>query len=130
MRVFLSTARPVEFMPHGPEDVAMAEQATDYVHYEFQRSNGYRVLNDAFHDALIKKQGIVKAYWEEMPQAEIYTYTNLSDDEYTFLVQDDDVTVLEHTVEQEMSMDEQGVEVKTPVHSAKVSLEKAYAGCV
>ena len=43
MRVFLSTARPVEFMPHGAEDVAMAEQATDYVHYEFQRSNGYSV---------------------------------------------------------------------------------------
>lgn len=121
MRVFLSTAKPVEFMPHGPEDVNMAEQATDYVHYEFQRSNGYRVLNDAFHDALIKKQGIVKAYWEEMPTAEIYTYTNLDDDEYTFLVQDDDVTVLEHTVEQEMSMDEQGVEIQTPVHSAKVS---------
>ena len=129
MRVFLSTARPVEFMPHGAEDVAMAEQATDYVHYEFQRSNGYRVLNDAFHDALIKKQGIVKAYWEEMPEAEIYTYTNLSDDEYTFLVQDDDVSVLEHTVEQEMSIDEQGAEVKTPVHSAKVS-RKAYAGCL
>lgn len=129
MRVFLSTARPVEFMPHGAEDVAMAEQATDYVHYEFQRSNGYRVLNDAFHDALIKKQGIVKAYWEEMPEAEIYTYTNLSDDEYTFLVQDDDVTVLEHTVEQEMSIDEQGAEIKTPVHSAKVS-RKAYAGCL
>jgi len=129
MRVFLSTARPVEFMPHGAEDVAMAEQATDYVHYEFQRSNGYRVLNDAFHDALIKKQGIVKAYWEEMPQAEIYTYTNLSDDEYTFLVQDDDVTVLEHTVEQEMSMNEQGVEVEMPVHSAKVS-RKMYAGCL
>jgi len=129
MRVFLSTARPVEFMPHGPEDVNMAEQATDYVHYEFQRSNGYRVLNDAFHDALIKKQGIVKAYWEEMPEAEIYTYTNLSNDEYTFLVQDDDVTVLEHTVEQEMSMDEQGAEIKTPVHSAKVS-RKAYAGCL
>ena len=129
MRVFLSTARPVEFMPHGPEDVNMAEQATDYVHYEFQRSNGYRVLNDAFHDALIKKQGIVKAYWEEMPEAEIYTYTNLSDDEYTFLVQDDDVTVLEHTVEQEMTMDEQGIEVEMPVHSAKVS-RKMYAGCL
>ena len=129
MRVFLSTARPVEFMPHGAEDVAMAEQATDYVHYEFQRSNGYRVLNDAFHDALIKKQGIVKAYWEEMPEAEIYTYTNLSDDEYTFLVQDDDVSVLEHTVEQEMSIDEQGAEIKTPVHSAKVS-RRAYAGCL
>ena len=28
MRVFLSTAKPVEFMPKGPEDVAAAEQAT------------------------------------------------------------------------------------------------------
>ena len=129
MRVFLSTARPVEFVPHGPEDVAMAEQATDYVHYEFQRSNGYRVLNDAFHDALIKKQGIVKAYWQNMPTAEIYTYTNLSDDEYTFLVQDDDVTVLEHTVEQEMYIDEQGMEMEQPVHSAKVSRAESY-GCL
>lgn len=126
MRVFLSTARPVEFVPHGPEDVMMAEQATDYVHYEFQRSNGYRVLNDAFHDALIKKQGIVKAYWQNMASAEIYTYSNLSDDEYTFLVQDDDVTVLEHTVEQEMSMDDQGMEIEQPVHSAKVSRAESH----
>ena len=58
MRVFLSTAKPVEFVPNGPEDVAMAQQATDFVNHEFNRLNGYRILNDVFHDALIKKQGI------------------------------------------------------------------------
>ena len=69
MRIFLSTAKPVEFVPHGPEDVAMAEQATEFMHHEFTRLNGYRVMNDAFQDALVKKQGIVKAYWMTYPEA-------------------------------------------------------------
>ena len=30
-RVFFSGEKAVEFVPHGPDDVAMAEQATDYV---------------------------------------------------------------------------------------------------
>ncbi len=60
MRVFMSTARPVEYIPKGPEDVAFAEQATDYMHYVFNQNDGFRVLNDAFHDALINKPGIVK----------------------------------------------------------------------
>jgi len=33
MRIFLSTAKPVEFVPHGAEDVAMAEQATEFMHH-------------------------------------------------------------------------------------------------
>ena len=37
MRVFMSTAKPVEFMPKGPEDVAAAEQATQYIHYVFTK---------------------------------------------------------------------------------------------
>ena len=60
MRVFMSTDKPVEFVPKGPDDVALAEQATDFIHHEFQRLNGYRVLNDLIHDALVKKQGIAK----------------------------------------------------------------------
>ena len=40
MRVFMSSARPVEFVPRGPEDVAMAEQATEYMHYVFNQNDG------------------------------------------------------------------------------------------
>ena len=57
LRVFMSTDKPVEFVPKGPEDVAIAEQATDFIHHEFQRLNGYKLLSDLIHDALIKKQG-------------------------------------------------------------------------
>ncbi len=121
MRVFMSTAKPVEYTPRGPEDVAAAEQATQYMHYVFNKNNGYRVLNDAFHDALIKKCGIVKAYWEDSYTAEIFTYDNLTDEEYMLIVSDDDVTVLEHGVEMSMSMDEFGAEVEAPQHSLKIS---------
>ena len=124
MRIFLSTAKPVEYTPNGPEDVAMAEQATEFMHHEFTRLNGYRVMNDAFQDALVKKQGIVKAYWMTYPEAEIYTFTDLSDDEYTYLVEDDDVTVLEHSMEMTVEIDEMGMEVEMPVHSTKISRQK------
>ena len=121
MRVFLSTAKPVEFMPKGPEDVAAAEQATQYIHYVFTKNDGYRVLNDAIHDALIKKTGIVKAYWESWEDAEIYTYDNLTDQEYMLIASDDTVDILEHSVETTMSMDEFGMEVESPVHAMKIS---------
>ena len=124
MRIFLSTAKPVEYVPHGPEDVAMAEQATEFMHHEFTRLDGYRVMNDAFQDALIKKQGIVKSYWMTYPEAEIYTYTDLSDEEYTYLVEDDEVSVIEHTVEMAMSVDVTGMGVEMPIHSAKLSRQK------
>ena len=124
MRIFLSTAKPVEYVPHGPEDVAMAEQATEFMHHEFTRLNGYRVMNDAFQDALIKKQGIVKAYWMTYPEAEIYTYSDLSDDEYAYLIDDDDVTVIEHSVEVSMQIDEMGMDVEMPIHSVKLSRQQ------
>ena len=121
MRVFMSTSKPVEYTPRGPEDVAMAEQATNYIHYIFNKNNGYRVLSDAFHDALIKKNGIVKAYWEESERSEIFTFDHLTDEEYTLIASDDDVTILEHGVETSMSMDEFGMEMEMPEHSLKIS---------
>jgi len=97
MRVFLSSSRPVEYVPRGPEDVAMAEQVTEYMHYKFQELNGFRVLSDAFHDALVKKTGIVKTYYEEYDKSEIHTFTGLSEAQYLAVMMDPDVEVLEHS---------------------------------
>ena len=121
MRIFLSTAKPVEYIPRGAEDVPMADQATEFMHHEFTRLNGYRVINDAFQDALVKKQGIVKAYWMTYPEAEIHTYTDLSDEEYTYLIDDENVQVLEHSMEMSIEIDPMGTEVEMPIHSAKIS---------
>jgi hypothetical protein len=61
MRVFLQTDRAVEFIPSGPEHVQFAEQATKYINYKFEELKGYKALADVIHDALLKKNGIIKA---------------------------------------------------------------------
>jgi len=121
MRVFMSTARPVEFIPKGPEDVAFAEQASDYMHYVFQKNSGFRVLNDAFHDALIKKQGIVKAYWETRYNSETYTITGLTQEERDALLNELDISLIEETMTSSITVDQTGAEVELPSYDLKVS---------
>lgn len=121
MRVFMSTARPVEYIPKGPEDVAFAEQATDYMHYVFNQNDGFRVLNDAFHDALIKKQGIVKVYWETKYRTETYTYTDLNQEERDYVLSDAGISVIAEEMTMSVEMDEMGMEIELPSYSLKVS---------
>ena len=60
MRVFAAGDDMVKFTPHGPEDVPMAEQASDYVNYVFTKDNpGFEILYSWFTDALLSKNGIV-----------------------------------------------------------------------
>ena len=121
MRVFLSSSKPVEYVPKGPEDVAMAEQATDYMHHEFTRLDGYKLLSEAIHDALVKKQGILKAFYRDYPEVKIYTFSELSEDELNLLTNDDNVNVLEQSMEMKMEMDEFGMDIEAPVFSVKIA---------
>ena len=121
MRVFLQTDKPVEFVPRNQEDVPMAEQATKYLHYQFSEINGYRVLNDAFHDALVKKVGVVKVYWDDYMDQEIYDFHGLTDMELSAIVQDDGIEVVEKTTTQSIAVDEMGMEIQVPYHDVKVS---------
>jgi hypothetical protein len=103
MRVFLSSGRYVEYVPNGPEDVAMADQATAYMHWKFQSIGGFRILSDAIHDALVKKIGIVKAYYVKTDLSKVYSYTGLSDEQAVALLDDPDVELIEHSATQEAS---------------------------
>jgi hypothetical protein len=124
MRVFLSTDKPVEYVPRGPEDVQAAEQATEYMHYVFNEHNGYRVLNDAFHDAMVKKVGIVKVYWDTYQEQETYDFENLNEMEYRVITMDDDVEVLESTKRVEITIDQMGMEVESPYYDLKIARYK------
>jgi hypothetical protein len=84
MRIFTTHNNIAEFEPQGPEDVQMAEQATNYINYVFNRqNNGFKVLYDAFKDALISKTGVIKHYWEEKEEVTTETYTNLTEKQRT-----------------------------------------------
>ena len=98
MRVFASGDEMVKFTPHGPEDVQMAEQATDYVNYVFTKDNpGWEILYSWFTDALLSKNGIVKIWWDEYEDFNREEYQRLSEVEFETLILSTNVEVLQHT---------------------------------
>ena len=124
MRVFLSSENAVEFVPSDQNDVKSAEQATKYVNYRFNELNGYTVLNDVIHDALVKKTGVIKVWWEDNTKQEFYNYTNVTEEEMTVIVNEPDVEVIEQSMEMTMEMGEDGMEMEMPQYSLKVSYKK------
>jgi hypothetical protein len=120
-RVFLTHERPVEFDPTGDEDVPGAEQATKWATYKFNQLGGYKLLRDAFHDALVKKKGFVKVLWEETSKTTIHTFTDLSEDDLNLILLEDGVEVIEHSEAFEEAVDEFGNPINIPVHDLKIS---------
>jgi hypothetical protein len=106
-----------------PEDVKVCEQMTKFANYKFMQNDGYRLLNDVFQDAMVKKTGIAKVMYEDITKSEIHEAHNLTDDEFNFLIEPDNVTVLEHTKNTSGSVDEEGLEVETVIHDVKLSIE-------
>ena len=130
MRIFTTHNNIAEFEPQGPEDVQMAEQATNYINYVFNRqNNGFKVLYDAFKDALISKTGVIKHYWEEKEEVTTETYTNLTEIEYQSILANDDFEVVEHTetVVQKAVTDDFGnlVSPKVVEHDVKAKCYKS-----
>jgi hypothetical protein len=102
MRTFFGTNKIVEFIPKGPEDIDLAKQQTDYINYVIQQKNpGFKVIYDAFKDALIRKTGFVKAYWDDSITASTHEYTGLSPEAYQAITLDPNVEVIEEKAEME-----------------------------
>jgi hypothetical protein len=130
MRVFLSTDKPVEFAPMGPEDAQFSEQATKYVNYKFNSLGGYQVLSDVFSDSLLKKCGVVKCYWNTEKKSETYDHQDLPEEEFSLIVNDPRVEVIEHSENIELEIDETGIEFERITHDVKVSLTEEYGDLV
>lgn len=72
LKPFVSADEVVRFEPRGPEDVAMAEQATEYVNYVINCDNpGFLIFHDWFKDGLLTKLGTVKVWWEDRTRQEV-----------------------------------------------------------
>jgi len=89
MKVFFSTENVVEYMPRGPEDVAGAQQATDYANYIFTNdNNGFMTTYALFKDSLVRKCGIAKYWWDEVEEVKIEEYSGLDDQTLQVLMQE------------------------------------------
>ena len=98
MDIFTSGDEVVRFEPVGPEDVAAAEQETDYVNHVFMQQNaGFIVLYSFIKDALLSKVGIVKVWWETREEHERETYYDLDDAAFAIIAADPEVEIVAHT---------------------------------
>ena len=136
MRIFFGPERVVEFTPQGPEDVQNAEQATDYVDFIFKRDNpGFKILHSAFKDALVRKCGIVKYWWDESVEVKAESFSMLDEQSMMMLTENPDVeisAVREYPFPgTEPMVDAQGipppmmydVEIKRRIKTGKVKIE-------
>ena len=129
LRVFFGTEKVVEFVPTSSEDVAYATQATDYVNHILTKDNNlFMELQSCWQDALVRKVGILKYFWEENPDPEAYTIT--VDQTGLIALQSDpelEISIIKEYVESNQMMGmEMGLNVMTsgPSYSVHVTYKK------
>lgn len=126
VRTILGNDKVVEFEPVSEGDEAKAEQATDYMNYVvLPESDGREAIQDAMHDALLLRNGIIRWWHDERQVIKVTNHTGLDDMAFAQLVAADDVEVLEHsprleTIQQVDPMTGQPVEMQVPVHDVKI----------
>jgi hypothetical protein len=98
LRIFTTAENLVSFDPVGPEDVEKAEQESDFTNYVFfKRNSAFEILYTWFFDALVQKNGVVKAWWDESEQVTYESYSNLSEVELATLLDDDELEPVERS---------------------------------
>ena len=125
MRVFFGSSTVVEYAPNRAEDIQTAEQATDYVNYCLTRDNNLFIHAYAmFKDALIRKNGFGKVWWDEKEDVKTYEVEGMDENAYSVLMSDPDVELREVEIEysetQVMTPDGMATTTQTPTYSATV----------
>ena len=116
VRIFTGSDNIVVFEPQGPRDEASAKQATDYCNWVFNRDNeGVAILHDWFKDALLQKNGIVKAYWEDKEDITKERYFDLTNDELAMLMSDETMEIVEQDTTEFPIFDPMGQPVIDPM---------------
>lgn len=105
VRIFTSGERVVEFAPRNEEDVAAADQATDFVNYllDADGNNSFQVIYNCLKDGLLKRTGVLHWYWDEYTETDEETYSGLSPEQAQVLRMDPEVEILAEEIVQEAS---------------------------
>ena len=99
MRVLFGGEKVVEYVPVRAEDVALAEQATDYVNLVVVRqdNDGFLETYAAVKDALVRKVGFLKWWWDTSTTITGQQYSGLDEQALQVLATDPEVEELRVT---------------------------------
>jgi|TARA_R110002096_G_scaffold94606_5_gene212824 hypothetical protein len=92
MRVFFGSEKVVEFVPRTADDMAMSEQATDYLNYVVRQDNdAIAIFYSVFKDALMNKGGFVKWWWDDSTEVQTHTFEGLDEGALGLILQEEGV---------------------------------------
>jgi hypothetical protein len=97
LRIFLHADPIVEFIPNGAHTAPLAHQQSKYVNTLFFRAGGYRALYDSIQNAMLKKIGVMKFWWDDSTKIDYRYLSNVPMDELERLSQMPDVEIVEQT---------------------------------
>jgi hypothetical protein len=126
VRTILGNDKVVQYEPMSEGDDDKAEQASDFINYVIlPESDGREAIQDAMHDALLLRNGVIRWWFDERQVIKVSHHTGLDDMTFAQLVAASDVEVLEHTQREEMvqqldPMTGQPTEVPIPAHDVKI----------
>lgn len=128
IRTIIGNDKVVEYQPVNEGDEAAAEQATDYINYVvFPESDGYDAVQDAAHDALKLRNGIIRWWYDKKRKVQVSKHTGLDEQALVQLVADDDVEVLEQEAYEEQIDTPQGPQ-PVKLYNVKIRRVSEY-GC-
>lgn len=104
VRTILGNEKVVEYQPTKEESGDQAEQASDFVNLVvLNECGGFRAIQDAIHDALLLRNGVLRWFVDERKSIKVSTHTGLDEMSFAALVSAEDVEVLEHTATDDAS---------------------------
>ena len=106
LRMFTSADNLCSFDAVGPEDSAASAQQSAYVNHVFFKKNpAFLTLFYWFFDALVQKNGITMAWWDESEKVTYENYSGLNELEVSELLDDDELEPIERSEEEGESPD-------------------------
>jgi len=99
MRVLLSSSKIVSYEPVSVASAGFVDQQALYVTQLFWKNDGYRVIYNASDEAMKKKIGPIKTWWEEAVTNDAYTMTGLSEQTANEMLTDENFDVTSVTQE-------------------------------
>lgn len=124
MKIFFGSTRVVEFLPSAKMSDTLAEDATETVGYVFTRANdGWSACWAAFKDALVRKTGWIKWWWDDSINVKATVFTGVTEEQLleaeATLMPDEQLEVIEVT-QVGVQRDEMGQPI--PVHTYKIQV--------
>lgn len=129
---FTSGDEVVKFAPQDATDGVSAIAATKMVNKALLHENdGYKILHDAFKDALVSRNGFIKHYWNKCKYAVTEQFEDLTKDEFDAYLASIDGDLAELEVEESKSkvIHEDGTETEVnSLPDEKEPTEETFTG--